>query len=64
VKGIVKFPGGAMAIVNDQIVKVGDVIEGHRVDQIVDGRVVLRDPAGGSREAMLPGYAVALPPKK
>ncbi len=59
VKGIMKFPGGALAIVNDQIVKVGDVVDGRRVEEIVDGRIVLSDPAGGSRSIPLPGFATA-----
>jgi hypothetical protein len=59
VKGIVKFPGGAFAIVNDQIVKVGDVVDGQRVKEIADGRVVLSEPGGGSRSALLPGFVAA-----
>jgi hypothetical protein len=47
VKGIVKFPGGALAIVNDQIVKVGDMVAGRRVHEIVDGRVVFTDATSG-----------------
>ena len=59
VKGIVKFPGGFLAIVNDQIVKVGDVVDGQRVTEIADGRVVLSEPGGGSRSALLPGFTGA-----
>ena len=59
VKGIMKFPGGAIAIVNDQIVKVGDVVDGRRVEEIVDGRIVLSEPAGGSRSIQLPGFTAA-----
>ena len=59
VKGIVKFPGGNLAIVNDQIVKVGDVVDGHRVVEIADGKVILRAPEGGSRSALLPGFSAA-----
>jgi plasmid stability protein len=61
VKGIVKFPGGAVAIVNDQIVKVGDLVEGQRVEEIADGRVVLHEPGSGSRSLPLAGFA-PLPP--
>ena len=57
VKGIMKFPGGALAIVDDQVVKVGDVVNGRRVEQIVDGRIVLSEPGGGSRSILLPGFA-------
>lgn len=61
VKGIVKFPGGVVAIVNDQIVKVGDVVDGHRVESIADKRVELHEPGGGSRSVPLAGFA-AVPP--
>jgi len=61
VKGIVKFPGGTVAIVNDQIVKVGDLVDGQRVEQIADGRVVLHEPGSGSRSIPLAGFAL-LPP--
>ena len=57
VKGIMKFPGGALAIVDDQVVKVGDVVNGRRVEQIVDGRIVLSEPGGDSRSILLPGFA-------
>ena len=63
VKGIVKFPGGSMAIVNDQIVKVGDLVNGHRVDEIADGRVLLKEPSGAPRAATLPNFATAVPAK-
>ena len=59
VKGIMKFPGGALAIVDDRVVKVGDVVNGQRVEQIVDGRIVLSEPGGGSRSILLPGFATA-----
>lgn len=59
VKGIMKFPGGALAIVDDRVVKVGDVVNGRRVEQIVDGRIVLSEPGGGSRSILLPGFAPA-----
>jgi Tfp pilus assembly protein PilP len=61
VKGIVKFPGGAAAIVNDQIVKVGDIVEGNRVEHIADGRVVLHEPGGGLRTIPLAGFS-SIPP--
>jgi hypothetical protein len=61
VKGIVKFPGGVVAIVNDQIVKVGDAVDGHRVESIADGSVVLHEPGSGSRSVPLAGFA-AVPP--
>lgn len=61
VKGIVKFPGGTAAIVNDQIVQVGDVIEGRRVEEITNGRVVVHEPGGGSRSVPLAGFS-SIPP--
>jgi hypothetical protein len=61
VKGIVKFPGGAAAIVNDQIVQVGDVVEGRRVEEIANGRVVVHEPGGGSRSVPLAGFS-SIPP--
>jgi hypothetical protein len=54
VKGIVSFPGGYLAVVNNQIVKVGDTVSGHRVERITDNSVVMRDPDGGSRTVPLP----------
>ena len=60
-KGIVKFPEGVVAIVNDRIVKVGDVVEGHRVESIANGRVVLHEPGSGSRSVSLAGFA-SVPP--
>ena len=61
VKGIVKFPGGTMAIINDQIVKVGDSVEGQRVEAIADGRVMLHEPTSGSRSLPLAGFAPVPP---
>jgi len=61
VKGIVKFPGGVAAIVNDQIVKVGDVVDGLHVDEIADGRVVLHEPGSGLRSIPLAGFAPVPP---
>ena len=61
VKGIVKFPGGTMAIINDQIVKVGDIVEGQRVEAIADGKVVLHEPGSGSRSVPLAGFAPVPP---
>jgi hypothetical protein len=61
VKGIVKFPGGTVAIVNDQVVKVGDLVEGQRVEEIGNGRVVLHEPGSGLRSVPLAGFA-PLPP--
>ena len=59
VKGIVMFPGGALAIVNDRIVKVGDQVDGHRVQRITDTEVVLRQLDGALRTVTLPSITAA-----
>ena len=56
-KGIVAFPGGYLAIVNNQIVKTGDTVLGHRVERIAEDVVVFREPGGGTRRVTLPGLA-------
>ena len=63
VKGIVSFPGGRLAIVNDQIVKVGDQVDGQRVERITDGEVVLRAPGGSPRPVRVPNFETASPTK-
>ena len=60
-KGIVAFPGGYLAIVNNQIVKTGDTVLGHRVERIADDMVVFREPGGGTRRVTLPGLAEGPP---
>jgi len=59
VKGIMKFPGGALAIVDDRVITVGDVVNGQRVEQIMDERIVISEPGGGLRSIQLPGFAPA-----
>jgi hypothetical protein len=61
VKGIVQFPGGNLAIVNNQIVQVGDVVEGHRVEQISDTTVVVRADDGAPRTLTLPSITAPAP---
>jgi hypothetical protein len=61
VKGIVKFPGGNLAIVNQHIVQVGDVVDGHRVEEISETAVVVRTPQGGSRVLTLPALSASTP---
>jgi hypothetical protein len=56
-KGIVSFPGGFLAIVNNQIVKVGDTVSGYRVERITDNSVTVREPGGGPRTIDLPDLA-------
>ena len=41
VNGIVISPDGNIALINDQIIRAGDNIEGARVERIEDSRVVL-----------------------
>ncbi len=61
VKGIVKFPGGHLAIVNNQIVQVGDSVSGYRIEQISDTTVTVRAPRGSARSLALPTI-IAPPP--
>jgi len=62
-KGIVSFPDGFLAIVNNQIVKVGDTVSGHRVEQITENSVTLREPgAATARTVDLPEMAPAVAP--
>jgi hypothetical protein len=61
VSGIVDFPGGALAIVNDQIVKAGDMVSGFRVERITDREVMLRQPDGTSRSVELTELSAAPP---
>lgn len=61
VKGIVGFPGGALAILNDQIVKVGDEVSGHRVERIGEQDVVLRQPDGKERTVVLNELSAVAP---
>jgi hypothetical protein len=62
VRGIVAFPGGFLAIVNNQIVKVGDTVSGHRVERISDKSVTLREPGGAPRAIELPELVSPPPP--
>ncbi|HET8577040.1 MAG TPA: hypothetical protein VFO18_08080 [Methylomirabilota bacterium] len=57
-QGIVGFPGGHLAIVDNTIVKVGDKVKGHRVEDITDRGVLLRQPNGAPRRLTLPDIAV------
>jgi hypothetical protein len=54
VSGIVAFPDGRLAIVNDQIVGVGGTVNGHRVERITDTGVIVRAPGGEPRTLPLP----------
>jgi hypothetical protein len=54
IKGIVSMPDGYLAIVNREIVRVGDVVENHRVEQITATTVMLRRPDGTAYLLTLP----------
>jgi hypothetical protein len=58
---IVGFPGGYLAIVNNQVVKTGDVVSGHEVVAITDSSVSLREPGAPTRTLQLPELGVAPP---
>jgi hypothetical protein len=52
-QGIVGFPGGHLAILNNQIVRAGDRLAGHTVEHITDSAVLLRQPDGTPRRLSL-----------
>ena len=58
---IVSFPGGYLAIVNNQVVKTGDTVSGHEVVAITDGSVSLREPGAPTRTLQLPELGGAPP---
>ena len=58
---IVGFPGGYLAIVNNQVVKTGDVVSGHEVVAITDSSVALREPGAPTRTLQLPELGAAPP---
>lgn len=53
-QGIVGFPGGHLAILNNQIVRAGDRVGGHTVEHITDTVILLRQPDGIPRRLSLP----------
>jgi hypothetical protein len=53
-QGIVGFPGGHLAILNNQIVRPGEKMAGHTVEHITDTAVLLRQPDGTPRRLSLP----------
>jgi hypothetical protein len=53
-QGIVGFPGGHLAIVNNQIVKPGEKMAGYTIEHITDTAVLLRQPDGTPRRLSLP----------
>jgi len=63
---VVSFPGGSLAIVNDQIVKVGDTVSGYRVEKITDNSVSLRERGAALRTIQLPepGASPPAPPRR
>lgn len=64
VKGIMSFPGGYLAIVNGQIVKVGDLVKDYQVERITEREVVLRRPGDPPRSVRLPGIGPELGERK
>jgi hypothetical protein len=53
-QGIVGFPGGHLAILNNQIVRAGDRVAGYTIEHVSDTVVLLRQPDGTSRRIPLP----------
>jgi hypothetical protein len=53
-QGIVGFPGGHLAILDNQIVRTGEKVAGYTVERITDTAVLLRQPDGTSRRLLLP----------
>ena len=60
-RGVVAFPGGFLAILNNQIVKVGDMVSGHRVERITQREVVVREPGAEPRTVPLPALIPTAP---
>jgi len=60
-RGVVAFPGGFLAILNNQIVKVGDMVSGHRVERITEREVVVREPGAEPRTVPLPALIPTAP---
>ena len=58
---IVAFPGGHLAIVNNQVVKTGDVVSGHEVVAITDSSVSVREPGAPIRTLQTPELGAAPP---
>jgi hypothetical protein len=53
-QGIVGFPGGHLAILNNQIVRTGERMAGYTIEHITDTAVLLRQPDGTPRRLSLP----------
>ncbi|HET7874632.1 MAG TPA: hypothetical protein VFN71_03830, partial [Methylomirabilota bacterium] len=62
VQGIVSFPGGFLAIVDNTIVRVGDKVKGYKVEDITERTVLLRGPDGAPRRLTVPDIAVPAAP--
>jgi hypothetical protein len=63
-QGIVGFPGGRLAIVNNQIVKPGEKMAGYTVEHITDTAVLLRQPDGTPRRLSLPEIGAVISKKQ
>jgi hypothetical protein len=58
-QGIVGFPGGHLAILNNQIVRPGEKMAGYTIEHITDSAVLLRQPDGTPRRLSLPDIGAA-----
>lgn len=54
VRGIISLPDGFLAIVNNEIVRAGDMVDNHRVEKITATTILLRRKDGESRLLTLP----------
>jgi hypothetical protein len=63
-QGIVGFPGGHLAILNNQIVKAGEKMSGYTVEHITDTGVLLRQPDGTPRKLSLPEIGAVISKKQ
>lgn len=63
---IMSVPGGNLAVINNQIVTVGDTVAGHRVETIREQSVTVREPGAPPRTLDLPelGAAPPAPPRR
>ena len=65
VSAIMGTAGGYLAIVNNQVVRVGDVVSGHRIVAITETTVSVREPDAPARTLSLPELtAPPAPPRR
>lgn len=63
-QGIVGFPGGYLAILNNQIVRTGEKMADFTIEQITDTAVLLRQTDGTSRRLLLPDIGAVVGKKE